>query len=48
MVVDRHGQLFLGGILPDHVLIEIFLDLEGLRDPVRGGGGRFGLVVFED
>jgi hypothetical protein len=35
MVVNGYGQFFLGGFLADHVLIQVFLDLQGLGDLVR-------------
>ena len=46
VVVDRHRQLLLGGILPDHVLIQKLLHFQRLRDLVGGSRGRLDLVVF--
>ena len=34
VVVNRDRQLLLGGLLPDHVLIQKLLDFQGLRDLV--------------
>jgi hypothetical protein len=48
VVVNRDRQLLLGRFLPDDVLIEEFLDFEGLGELVRAGGWGFGAVVFED
>ena len=33
MVVHRHGKCLLGGLLPDHILIESFPNLRRLRHP---------------
>jgi hypothetical protein len=39
MVVDRHGELFLGGVLADHVLVQVFFQFQRFRKlvlcPVR-------------
>ena len=35
VVVDRYGQLLLGGVLADHVLIQVFLQLQRLGKLVR-------------
>jgi hypothetical protein len=48
VVVYGHGELLLGSILPDHVLIEKLLDLKGLGDLVGRTRRRLDLVVFED
>ena len=48
VVVDGHRQLLLGGFLPDHVLIQELLYFQGLRDLVRGSGGRLDLVVLQN
>src|SRR5215467_14042822 len=42
VIVDGHGQLLLGGLLPDHVLVEMFLDFQGLGELMRTGGGLVG------
>jgi hypothetical protein len=48
MVVHRHGQLLLGGVLPHDILIETFFEFLGLwqREQIRGGF--LGLVILED
>jgi hypothetical protein len=48
VVVHRHRELLLGGLLPDHVLIQEFLHLERLGELVGAGGGLLGLIVFEN
>jgi hypothetical protein len=48
VVVYGDGELLFGGFLPDHVLIEEFLDLKRLGDLVGRPGRRLDLVVFED
>jgi hypothetical protein len=48
VVVNRHRELFLGGLLSNHVLIEEFFYFEGLGKLVRTGGGGFRSVVLED
>ena len=48
VVVYRDRQLFLGGFLPDHILIQKFFHLEGLRQLVGAGRRLLGLVIFED
>jgi hypothetical protein len=40
VVVDRDGQHLLGLVLPDHVFVEMFLDLLGRWHPLRGTGTR--------
>jgi hypothetical protein len=34
VVVDRHRQLLLGGVLADHVLIQVLLQFQRLRQLV--------------
>jgi hypothetical protein len=48
MVVNRHRQLFLGGFLPDHVLIQELFHFEGFRDLVGCSGGSLDFVVLQD
>src|ERR1019366_6686244 len=48
VVVNRHRQLLLGGLLPDHVLIQELFHFQWFRDLVRGPGRRLDLVVLED
>jgi hypothetical protein len=48
MVVDRHRELLLGGLLADYVLVKEFFDFEGLRKLVRAARGCLGPVVFQD
>ncbi len=49
VVVDRHGELLLGLVLADHVVVEEALHLLRLGQVAGGGGGmRFAAVVLED
>jgi hypothetical protein len=48
MVVYRYGELLLGCLLPNHVLVEEFFHLERLGKFVGTGGGLLGLIVFEN
>jgi hypothetical protein len=48
VVIYGHGELLFGGVLPDHVLIEKFLDLKRLGDLVGRPGRWLDLVVFQD
>jgi hypothetical protein len=48
VVVYRHRELFLGSLLPDHILIEEFFHLERLGKLVGAGGGLLGFIVFEN
>ena len=48
VVVDRYRELLLGGFLPDHVLVEVFLQFQRLRQ-LMGRAVRLILaVVFKD
>jgi hypothetical protein len=48
VVVNRYCQLLLGAVLPDHVLIEMLLYFQWLRELVRGRRRGVRLVVLED
>src|SRR6476659_10296105 len=48
MIVDCHRQLLLGGLLPNHVLIEVFLDFQRFGKLMRTRGRLIGAVVFQD
>jgi hypothetical protein len=48
VVIHRHGQLLLGGLLTNYILIQEFLNLERFRNLIRGAGRRFRLVIFEN
>jgi hypothetical protein len=48
VVVYGDGELLLGGVLPDHVLIEELLDLKRFGDLVGRPGRRLDLVVFQN
>jgi hypothetical protein len=48
VVVDRHGQLLLGLVLPDHVAVEEILDLLGLGQLGLGGLGLEDAVLGND
>ena len=48
VVVDRYRQLLLGGVLPDHVLIQKFLYFQRLGNLVGRARGGFDLIVFQD
>ena len=48
MVVDGDSELLLGFLLADDVLIQVFLQLEGFRQFVRGGVRLLVPVVLED
>jgi hypothetical protein len=46
VVVDRHRQFLLGGILADHVLIQELLHFQWLGYLVRKAGRSLDLVVL--
>jgi hypothetical protein len=48
MIVNRYRQLFLGPILADHILVQVFLYFQWLRKLVRRRRRQVGLVVLED
>jgi len=48
VVVHGNGQFLLGGLLPDHVLIQEFLDFQRLWDPVGDSGRWLGFIVLQD
>jgi hypothetical protein len=46
VVVDGDGERLLGGLLPDHVLLQDFVDLARLRQVLKlDGDGRRQLLV---
>ena len=49
VVVNRDGELLLGLVLADHVIVEEALDLSGLGEMAGGGGGSVAAaIVVED
>src|SRR5258707_5651689 len=49
MVVDGDGQLFLGLLLPDHVLVQERFHFQRFRKLIRSSGSRScGPVIFQD
>jgi hypothetical protein len=44
MVVDGHGELLLGGVLTDDVLVQMLLYFQRLRN-LMGEAGRFSDLV---
>jgi len=48
VVVHSYGELLLGGILTNDVLIEKFFDFERLRKLLRTGSGLIRLIVFKN
>jgi len=50
VVVNRHGELLLGCVLPDDVLVEEGFDFQRLGELVGSGGGgvSFGAIILKD
>src|SRR5208282_3756279 len=48
VVVNGHGEFFLGAILTNDVAIEELLDFGGPGQAARGSGGLFALLVFQN
>jgi hypothetical protein len=48
VVVYGDGELLFGSFLPDHILIEEFLNLKRFGDLIGRPGRWLDLVVFED
>jgi hypothetical protein len=48
VVVHRHRQFLLGGLLTDYVLVEKLLHFQWLGYLIRDPGGSLDLVVFQN
>src|SRR5450759_4035508 len=48
VVVNRHGQLLLRRLLANHILIQVLLQFQGLRQSVRGGLRLLAAVILQD
>jgi hypothetical protein len=48
VVVNGYGELPLGGVLPDYVLIQEFFDFERFRELAGRRGGLVSFIVFKD
>ena len=48
VVVHRHCQFLLGGLLPNHVLVEKLLHFQRLGYLIREPGGSLDLVVLQN
>jgi hypothetical protein len=48
VIVDGDGELLLGGLLPDDILVKKFFDLERLRDLVGNSGRGLDFVVLQN
>jgi hypothetical protein len=48
VVINGYGELALGRLLADYILIQKIFDFERLGNFVRTRGGRLGLVIFQN
>src|SRR5258706_15983675 len=48
MVVDGNGELLFRTFLPDHILVQVLLQLQWLRELVGGAIGLIVAIVFQD
>jgi hypothetical protein len=48
VVVNGDGELFLGGILTDYILVQVFLQFQRFRELVRRPVRLIVTIVFQD